>query len=88
MKDQVSTFSRKEARSYFPYPIFIKHLPFMGCNVEGKEQGSYKTDSSIGSLPGAATFTGVSKFLSKRPNSKYFAFTGKGLCVNLTTLPR
>lgn len=37
MKDQVATFSGKEAHGGFPYPIFIKHLLFTGCGVGGRE---------------------------------------------------
>lgn len=66
MKDQVSSFSRKEARCYFPYPVFIKHLLSTGCSKRGGERGRCKNDSSVGSLPEATTSTGANNFLHKK----------------------
>lgn len=60
----------------------------MGCSVGGGEQGNYKNDTSMHSLPGVTTFTGVSKFLCKRPDSRYSAFTGQKAYVANSQLCR
>lgn len=55
MKGQVSSFSRKEAHSYFPYPVFSKHLELQDTALGVQSREAAKNGLSVDSLSGLTT---------------------------------